>query len=461
MRFRTRITASSIILAIVPLLIASILIGSQAYESGKGALRAEVQSNLISRRNLKQAEVEAYIHTIEKQIITQAASQTFIQASEKFIPAFDHYLTDTTIKELNENLEAPLEDSTDVLEPATPPINTDAVNIQAIQNTQGLLAYYDNEFHKTYQEKNHGKQLNINTITQSIGDTGLALQAAYIGNNPNPLGAKDTLNSQPDGSRYADVHNLYHPGIRTFLSTFGYYDIFIVDPKNGNVVYSVFKEMDYATSLDSGPYKDSGLAQAYNIGKQLTTGKAAFTQFEPYTPSYESPAGFVSSPIIVNGQLQAVLIFQMPVDALNDIMTFSGKWKEAGMGNSAEIYLVDKNKHILNNSRFFVEDPTAFINLIRASGFNTEVVDSISDKQSNIGLLPVNSPGVNAALSGTTGFDIFDDYRQVPVASAFSPIKAGELGWVILSEVDVAEAYSPIKTLRRNVVTSAALVILI
>ena len=49
----------------------------------------------------------------------------------------------------------------------------------------------------------------------------------------------DTLNTE-----YDDVHKKYHPSIKGFLEEFGYYDIFLVDT-SGNIVYSVFKELDY------------------------------------------------------------------------------------------------------------------------------------------------------------------------------------------------------------------------
>jgi len=422
MRFKTRITTYSILLAIIPMMVASIIIGELSYESGQASLNKEVQNNLESRRNLKKAEVEGYIQTIENQVISQAVSTMFVDASKAFIPAFNNYLIETASNE--------------------------------VDNQQKLARYYEQDFHKTYQEKNNGNSLNINQLKQSISPTGLALQGAYIGDNPNALGSKDALNQYEDGSTYSVTHQYYHPGIRSFLSAFGYYDIFIVEPNNGQIVYSVFKEMDYATSLVSGPYRESGLANAYKLGKNLTHGTAAFTQFEPYTPSYESAASFVASPIMENGKLLAVLIFQMPVDALNAIMTFSGKWRENNMGESAEIYLVDKSKHILNDSRFYAEDSNAFIDTLTKSGFETDTINNIKNKGTTIGLMPVKSPGIESALKGSTGFDIFNDYRNIPVASAYGPINAGNLGWIILSEIDVSEAYASIEELKTSIITS-------
>ena len=84
------------------------------------------------------------------------------------------------------------------------------------------------------------------------------LQSLYITDNPNPTGKKDDLDDAEDGSTYSAAHKKYHPSVRTFLRERDYYDIFLFD-LDGNLIYTVFKELDYATNLASGKYKDTGL----------------------------------------------------------------------------------------------------------------------------------------------------------------------------------------------------------
>jgi len=422
MKLKTRLTLSSILLAVIPLISACLVIGVQSYQSGKEALYQEVKSNLVSRRNIKKGEVESYIHKIENQVKTQARSTMFIDGAREFIGAFDRYLAEV-------KRDPAAEDQ--------------------------LALYYKNEFSTVYQQRNEDRTLNVDNLLSQVVGTGRALQANYIGANPHPLGSKDTLDFFDDGSSYATAHQAYHPGIRYFLKTFGFYDIFLVDPHNGNVVYSVYKELDYATSLDTGPYRDSGLAEAYREAKNLGLKRAAvFTQFKPYTPSFESSAAFVSTPIIENGKVSAILIFQMPVDEIDALMTFSGNWVAMGMGETGETYLLDSKGYTLNNSRFFVESPAEFIDLLDQSGFAAQVGRKIKSKNTTIGQLQVNSEGSRAALRGEKGFAEFEDYRGVLVASAYATIEAGGLGWAILSEIDAAEAYVAIAELRSTIITS-------
>lgn len=106
-------------------------------------------------------------------------------------------------------------------------------------------------------------------------------------------------------------------------------------------MYSVFKEADYATSLLTGPYANSNLGKAFQIAR---TAKApSFTyliDFSPYAPSYNAPASFIVSPIFEQDKLLGVAAFQMPVDQINNIMTTHQNWRNMGLGESGETYML-------------------------------------------------------------------------------------------------------------------------
>ena len=114
---------------------------------------------------------------------------------------------------------------------------------------------------KEFKNRNPGNQFDPSSLNKNLDNLAIALQYQYIQANPHPLGEKDSLYNPGDGSDYANWHQYYHPFFRDFLQRFGYYDIFLVDQKSGRIVYSVFKELDYATSLKNGPYANSGIGQ--------------------------------------------------------------------------------------------------------------------------------------------------------------------------------------------------------
>ncbi|MDJ0805926.1 MAG: methyl-accepting chemotaxis protein [Gammaproteobacteria bacterium] len=211
----------------------------------------------------------------------------------------------------------------------------------------------------------------------------------------------------------------------------------------GRIVYTVFKELDFGTSLTAGPYADSGIAQAFRDAVRGGTQESlAQTDFAPYGPSYDDQADFIASPIIEAGQLRGVWIFQIPIDQINSVMTSEQQWKQVGLGDSGETYLVGPDKTLRNISHFQIEDPDGYQTGLKSAGVAPVLLETRA-KGSGIGLQPVNTPGVVTALTGKDGFAIFPDYRGVPVLSAYGPLDIAGLEWVILSEIDEAEAVGP------------------
>jgi len=252
------------------------------------------------------------------------------------------------------------------------------------------------------------------------------LQAAYIHDNPNPIGQKHLLDRAEDGSRYSRFHAQYHPWLRDLQTTRGYYDIFLINAK-GDVAYTVFKENDYATNLKTGAYADSGLAKVYAAVDKAEKGTIAFEDFAPYAPSANAPASFIATPLYRDTTYIGALIFQMPIGRINTIMN-----NEKGMGETGESYLVGRDFLMRSDSRFS-EDST------------------ILQKR-------VETDSVSLALSGQKGHMETYDYRNKTVLSSYAPFSFHDITWAVIAEIDSAEAFAAIDS-QTSTIMIAALVI--
>ncbi len=410
MRIKTKLRVGSILLALVPAVVASTLIGWNAIDHAEEALHEQVKARLMALRENRATQITHYFEAIANQALVHAKDHTTIEAVEAFTSAYET---------LPEELAADI-----------------------AQERESLKSYYTDTFAAEYSKRNKGQRADTNGIFSKLGQGAVALQYRYILKNSNPLGEKDKLDKSPDDSIYSEKHALYHPGFRELQQRFGYYDVFLIDADTGEVVYSVFKELDYATSLKTGPFANSGLAAAYNGAMKLGEGKTYMTDFAPYLPSYQDAAAFIAAPVFDQGERVGVLAFQMPIDRINAVMTGDGRWKDEGLGDSGETYLVGSDFTMRSQSRFWLEDPSGYISALRGAGADSATLEMIETKQSVIGLQSVNSPGAKAAIGGITGFDIFNDYRGVPVLSAYKPMDINGQRWAILAEEDEAEAYA-------------------
>ncbi|MCL9781957.1 methyl-accepting chemotaxis protein [Vibrio sp. S4M6] len=392
----------------------------------RGVLLDESKKKLTSSRDLVRAQVEKYFSQIEKQITSLANNVVTREAMTKFDKAFSSYDFDRT----------------------KPP--SDYKN--------SVQSYYQKNFLNQYNTVN-SDSVNVSEMLSGLSPLTYLFQYDFISNNSNPLGNKDKLYSLKNNTAYNNTHQRYHDTFRHFLNSFGYYDIFLVEPQNGHIVYSVFKELDFATSLKNGPYANTGIGVAYKNALTLSKGQISLTDFASYLPSYNAPASFMSTPIFNGSTLIGVLIFQMPIDALNNIMTQDGNWKERGFGDSGEVYLVGPDNTLRNESRFWVEDSSGYLSILTEKGI--QAAKEIELKGTSISLQPVYTPGVKQALSGQNGFDMFEDYRGVPVLSAFGPVSVAGQTWAILSEIDVEEALAPTAKLSGNIIYSGSVVTII
>jgi methyl-accepting chemotaxis protein len=381
-------------------------------------------SQLLSIREIKRDQITDYFDVINNQLLTFANNTMVTSAINEFKESYTSYPTSLADKDKN-----------------------------------ALIQYYEKDFSENYIKLNAGKESQAINQYQKLSPSAKALQSAYISNNSNALGEKNKLNQGAGNATYHKVHSIYHTYFDTYLNSFGYYDIFLVDT-DGNLVYSVFKELDYATNLLNGPYADSGLGKAFKKALTLPKGQSSLEDFSAYYPSYNNAASFIAAPVIYNGKTEGVLIFQMPVDKINDLMTYNNQWEKFGLGESGETYLVGSDKLMRSQSRFLIEDQSSYLKLL-AKSMDAEAVNLIKANGSAIGLQKVDSIGVTKALAGESGFNIIEDYRGEKVLSAYAPLDLLGLRWAILSEFDEKEAHKDIEGVERALLKTMLWIFLI
>jgi methyl-accepting chemotaxis protein len=376
---KVRLVTVFLLISLLPMALVAWL----GYQQASSALKEEADAKLTAIREIKKSQIEAYFGTIAGQAETLSQNTVVIESVSEFESAF-------------RNLPAEL---------ATAGIEVE---------DSSLKSYYNTQFAPRYAEG--GGTSNVAGLIPT-DDSVKAAQFLYMTSNSNPTGSKHLMDDAGDGSTYSAVHAKYHPAMRSFLEEFGFYDIFIADPHNGNIIYSVFKEIDFGTSLKNGAYANTNFAEAYRLAASANTpGESFLVDYAEYPPSYLAPASFMSSPIFDDNELVGVLLFQMPIDSINAVMQ-----TREGMGESGETYIVGPDNLLRSDSRF--------------------------SEESTLLKLEVDTDAANQALAGNTNTQVVDDYRGVPVLSAYAPLAIDGVEWAMLAEIDEAEVLAPANSL--------------
>lgn len=257
-----------------------------------------------------------------------------------------------------------------------------------------------------------------------------ALTTAYINNNPHETGSKHLLDQAAGDATYHADHGHFHPGLRKLIETKGYYDAFLISSA-GDIVYSVFKEMDYATNLKSGAYKDSGLGTLFGRALAGSSGTVYFADMAPYAPSFGAAAAFVATPVMgANNQIIGVVALQIPVAMLGEIVN-----NAEGLGETTEIFIVGKDNLARTTSRF-------------ENGY--QVLEALPP-----------SEHIAAALEGESYFqDQGMGLSNQEVVSYANPLDLGYASWAIIAEQDTDEVMAPVRT-QRNMLLLVGLAVTI
>lgn len=412
------IRSKLLLLMLIVGLMSAASIGVLSYKNAKTSLTNTIYDQLTALRETKKRQTENYFKDQLTAFEVFSNQQQVSEALQKFSESFD------------EGADIPQGSS------------------------DGLTEFYKTDYLVKLAKNSEGEHLVSTYWPQS--DAALARQIQFISENPAPTGSKEDLitprllgSDKRDTGLYAKAHEAYHPLFVRMLHKLSYYDIFLIDHKSGNIVYSVYKEADYGTNLDTGPYRYTGLAKAFQAARQNPQlGNVVLLDFTHYKPSYNKPAAFMATPVFKGAELQGIVAAQLNIDEINAFMTSSGNWMKEGLGKSGEVYLVGEDKNLRTSSRFLIEDKEGYLQALRDAAVPSQSVMLIENTGVAILNQPVNSLASEKALRGISGTEIVEDYRNVTVLSAYAPIEIGGMRWAILAEKDVSEAMGPLYDMR-------------
>ncbi|MBF0157683.1 MAG: HAMP domain-containing protein, partial [Magnetococcales bacterium] len=208
---------------------------------------------------------------------------------------------------------------------------------------------------------------------------------------------------------YERVHDLYHEIFHALLGRHDLHDLFLVDPESGRVVYSVLREVDFATSLIDGPFAGSGLGEAFRRARAVEASTAeprVLVDHAPHFPSLDRPSAFLAHPLREGGKLVGVLVAQLDGEGLDRIVG-----ETVGLGRTEEVTLVG----LVGDQVFYRSNRSREHERIgeRVPGFSAEAVRVGQarvwirrDGEERVrALVPLALPGVTWAMTGSIALD--------------------------------------------------------
>ena len=230
------------------------------------------------------------------------------------------------------------------------------------------------------------------------------LRESYITNNPHPVGQRHLLDQSKSKERYDRFHKNYHPSLRRAAERAGYDDILLIDTA-GQVVYSVYKNDDFAVNVTQGAWAQTPLAAVHQ--KVMNNPQdLVFADYAPYPSAGGGKQAFVGAPVFAGDKLSGVLVVALPRGRLGAVVA-----DVTGLGETGEALLVGADGLLRTATRF-----------------------------GRLGTPAVASEAIALALSGQTG--VFEEERTdgTSVLVSYAPVDFKGTRWALLVDMSADEA---------------------
>lgn len=429
MKIGQKLLLGAVSLTLVPLAITAGLLWQNATSVADSTISAQTQTQLTSLRDLKAQQIQDELDARLAALKSLAQNRATIEAMKAFKPAFYSAAKDVP----RAAAEAP-------------------------QHRRAMIEYVEAQFGPEFAKRNPSKAPDLTALVDARDANTVALQHEYIIANPNKLGEKEKLVSADNRFAYNDVHSQMHPTLERAQKLFGFYDIFLIDTATDQILYTVFKELDFGTRLSDGIAAKTKLAEAYQRAKNAKSRDDVYlSDFEPYLASYNDQAAFAAVPLFDGDRQIGVMAIQYPIDKITATINSNKTWEQIGLGKSGDTYLVGADKLMRTDVRDVLTQKKEFLGSM-ADRVNATARALIDKKNTSIGVVNGDSPAVQDALAGRSGVARFVDYRGVPMVGAYAPLTAGGLTWGIVAAISQQEADAPVQNLNRSTLVRTAAV---
>ncbi len=216
-------------------------------------------------------------------------------------------------------------------------------------------------------------------------------------------------------TNFATIYKNALGHLSRIAQTGGFEDIMLVSATGKIELTSAKYAVEVGTDISEEIYFKQGKAQTY------------FTDLFYHTLSKKNLMYITTPCCDQQGQFLGCVIVEMDIKRVYNVLS-----DREGLEESAETYIVNKDKLMVSESRF-----------IRDAILKTRV----------------DTRGVNEGLAGGRGVAMYPDYRNVSVIGAWFPIQY--TNWVLLAEVDKDDAFQLIwHDIRNEVILVSAIVVM-
>ena len=265
-----------------------------------------------------------------------------------------------------------------------------------------------------------------------------------------------------DGSTWTSVHELAQPAYRRTVDELRFIDLYLIEPDDARIVYSVEKRPDLGTSLVTGPFGGSVLANAVNQVIDDPDAGTVMSDLSRYDAAPGDIVGVVATPVIEGDELVGVVAVMYDGAQFTSILTAGDAPAVGDSSEPIDVYLVGADGTLRSDPRTFLVDPESFLDRSEASGLISPGERAIIDAS---GTTVLTQPAVGAtevaAEDGDTSVAERPSMTGTTVISTVGAVPFDGLEWYVASEVGPEAAEVSLDSFRSILVVGASIFVIV
>jgi class 3 adenylate cyclase len=268
-----------------------------------------------------------------------------------------------------------------------------------------------------------------------------------------------------DATEWTAAHREYHPAYGRISDDLGLLDLYFVEPDDSRIVYSVDKGPDLGTSLVTGPYGGSVLANT--VGRVIDDPGAgtAVSDLSRYDAEPGDVVGVMASPVMDGDDLAGVVAVMYDGAVFTDLLTSAALVNDLVEDDvdeaEVDVYLVGADGTTRSDPLSYLADPAAFLDLSEASGLLSESERAeIEANGTTVLVQPV--PGATVEAAQTDDEDVSEQSSMTgeSVYTTVGPVPFDGVQWYVTSEANLTAAETALDDFGNILVVGASLFVI-
>lgn len=210
------------------------------------------------------------------------------------------------------------------------------------------------------------------------------------------------------------------------MASNGWQDLYLIDPK-GHIVFACGQGPDVGQFTTDPVLQGTVMADAFAIAQAMPYEQTAISDFRPYGPANDEHGAIAIAQVLDAKKNLAGFV----AARISDTEITAILHQREGMGRSGETFLVGRDGLIRTDS---AQDPVGY-----------SVAASFAEPVAHV----IATPGISAGLAGSAGKLIYRNHRDRDVLAAWFPLQYQNTQWVLVAEVEEAEALASADALQR------------